>query len=56
VRVNVETTMLSLAFDPRRTPLVRLQSQLERKLASRKLILMPLRIMETPGDLAAVRR
>ena len=56
VRVNLETLTLSLAFDPKRVPLVKLQAQLERKLAARKLTLMPLRIMEAPGDLAAVRR
>ena len=55
VRVKVETLSVSLAFDPRRMPIARLQSALEKKLASRKLTLMPLRIMETPGDLASVR-
>ena len=56
VRVKVETLTLSLAFDPRRIPLAKLQSALDRKLAARKLALMPLRVMETPGDLTAVRR
>jgi hypothetical protein len=56
VRVNVETLTLSLAFDPVRTPLARLQNALEKKLAARKLTLMPLRILETPGDLASLRR
>jgi len=56
VRVKVETLTISLAFDPRRVRLLQLQSALEKKLASRRLTLMPLRIMETPGDLATVRR
>jgi len=55
VRVKVETLTISLAFDPGKAPLARLQSALEKKFASRKLTLMPLRIMETPGDLASVR-
>ena len=54
-RFATATSTLSLAFDPKRAPLGKLQSQLERKLAARKLTLAPLRIMETPGDLAAVR-
>ena len=56
VRVAVETLTLSLAFDPRQTSLVAVQSALEKKLAAKKLSLMPLRIMDRPGDLAAVRR
>ena len=55
VRVKLETLTLALAFDPGKAPLARLQAALEKKYASRKLTLMPLRIMETPGDLAAVR-
>lgn len=54
-RFATATSTISIAFDPKRAPLGKLQSQLDRKLASRKLMLMPLRIMETPGDLAAVR-
>ena len=56
IRVAVETLTLSLAFDPRQTSPVAVQSALEKKLAAKKLSLMPLRIMDSPGDLAAVRR
>lgn len=55
VRVNLETLTLGLAFDPKRVPLARLQSQLEKKLGAQKLTLMPLSIIEAPGDLAAIR-
>ena len=55
VRVNVETLTLALSFDPRRVRLVALQSELEKKLARQKLTLMPLRTIEAPGDLAAIR-
>ena len=54
VRVNVETLTLALSFDPRQVRLVGLQSALEKKLARQKLTLLPLRIIEAPGDLAAI--
>ena len=56
IRVAVKTLTLSLAFDPRQTSLAAVQAALEKKLAAKKLSLMALRIMDSQGDLAAVRR
>lgn len=55
-RVSLESQALSVAFDPRRTPLPRLQEALEKKLAARKISLAPLRIIERPGELKSVTR
>jgi hypothetical protein len=54
VRVSVETLTISLAFDPARTSLAKVQNALERKLAAKKLALMPLRVMDRPADLKVV--
>jgi len=56
VRLAVDTLTLAVAYDPRKTTLAALQSALDRKLAARKLTLMPLRIIDSPGELAAIRR
>lgn len=56
VRVSMEALTISFAFDPERAPLVKAQSALERKLAARKLSLMPLRVMDRPAELKAVSR
>jgi hypothetical protein len=53
VRVSVETTSMSVAFDPKRASLMAVQTALDRKLAARKLSLMPLRVIEGPGQLKA---
>ena len=55
-RVSVETATLSFAFDPQGAALARLHQVLEKKLAARKLSLMPLRVMEQPAELKAVKR
>ena len=55
VRLAMETATVSLAFDPRRTTLGKLQNALERRLSPLGLSLLPMRLMERPGDLAAVR-
>jgi hypothetical protein len=49
VRVSVESATLSIAFDPLRSPVAALQIALERKLASRKLSLMLLQVMDRPA-------
>jgi len=54
VRVSTGTLTISLAFDPARTSLVKVQNALERRLAARKLTLMPLRVMDRPADLRVV--
>jgi hypothetical protein len=57
VRVVPATLTLSYAFDPRRTSLAASQAALEKKLASRRLSLFPMRVIERAGELkeAAVR-
>ena len=55
-RVAVETATLSVAFDPARAPLVSVQAALDRKLAARKLSLMPLKIIDAPATLNTVKR
>lgn len=56
VRVAVDTSTISFAFDPRRTPLVAVQAALEKKFAAKKLSLMPLRIMDAVAELKTVNR
>jgi hypothetical protein len=55
VRLAMETATLALSFDPRRINLGRLQNALEQRLSPLGLSLLPMRVMERPGDLAAVR-
>ncbi len=55
-RVSVDTATLSVAFDPARSPMVAVQAALDRKLAARKLAVMPLRIIDAPAALKTVRR
>lgn len=50
VRVSVESATLSVAFDPQRAPVTKLQMALERKLATRKVSLMLLQVMDRPAD------
>ena len=54
VRVSVEAHTISLAFDPKSTSIAKVLAALEGKLASRKLALMPLRVMDRPAELKAV--
>ena len=49
-RVSVESATLSIAFDPLRSPVAALQIALERKLATRKISLMLLHVMDRPAD------
>ncbi len=56
VRVSMELGALAIAFDPRRTNLGVVQNVLERRLAAMDLSLLTLRVMDRPGDLAAVHR
>lgn len=56
VRVALETLTVSFAFDPRRSPLAALQTAMDRKLAAKRLSLMPLRIIDSPAELKTVRR
>ena len=48
--VSLESAALSVAFDPRRVPVVALQAALESRLAPRKNSLMLLKVMEQPAD------
>jgi len=56
VRISRETASLAVSFDPRRGNLAQVQESLDRRLASMKLTLLAIRVMDSPGDLAAVRR
>lgn len=55
-RVSVESASLSIAFDPRRVPFPAMQRTLERKLAAKKLSLLPLRVMDQPAEMKVVGR
>ncbi len=55
-RMSVESASLAVAFDPRRTSIVDLQKALERKLAAKKLSLLPLRVMDRPAGMNTVNR
>lgn len=52
VRISLESASLSVAFDPRRASFAQVQRALERKLESKKLTLLPLRVMEGPAKIA----
>jgi hypothetical protein len=56
VRISRETASLAVAFDPRRGHLANVQESLDRRLAAMGLSLLAMRVMDNPGDLAAVRR
>jgi hypothetical protein len=56
VRISPDLLTLSLAFDPRQVSLAQVMARLDRKLAARKLSLMPLRVMERAADLKTVKR
>jgi len=49
-RVSAESASLSVAFDPKRTPVAALQKDIERKLAGKGLTLMLLQVMDRPAD------
>lgn len=50
VRVSVESAALAVAFDPRRTPVVALQKDIERRLAAKNASLMLMQVLEKPTD------
>lgn len=52
-RVSLESAALSVAFDPRRVSYASLQRSLERKLAPKKLSLLPMRVMDQPARIKA---
>ena len=54
VRVSMELASLAIAFDPKRTGLAQVQKDLDRKLGALGLSLLAMRVMDSPGDLAAV--
>src|SRR4051812_38215939 len=56
VRVAVETFTISFAFDPKRAPLLTVQAAMDRKLRTHRLELMPLRTIESTGELKTVKR
>jgi hypothetical protein len=56
VRVALETLTVSFAFDPARSPLMAVQAAMDKKLAAKKLSLMPLRLIDSPAELKLVKR
>ena len=50
VRISVESASLSVAFDPRRTPVMGLQKDLERRLAGAKYSLVLMQVLRQPAD------
>jgi hypothetical protein len=54
VRVSLDTLTIAFAFDPKRTSLVAAQSALDKKLATRKVSLFPMRVIERPGELKEI--
>jgi hypothetical protein len=56
VRVSVESAALSVAFDPRRVSFAAVQKSLEKKLAPKKLSLLPMRVMDEPAKLKSASR
>jgi hypothetical protein len=56
VRVSVESAALSVAFDPHRTSFAAVQKSLEKKLAAKKLSLLPMRVMDEPAKLKSASR
>ena len=55
-RVSIEGHALSVAFDARRAPFASMHQALEKKLGVKKLTLLPLKVMERPAELTAVRK
>ena len=49
-RVSVESASLAVAFDPRRTTVVALQRDLERRMAAMRFSLMLMQVVEHPSD------
>jgi hypothetical protein len=56
VRISREAASLAVAFDPRRGNLATVLEVLDQRLAPMRLSLLAMRVMDSPGDLAAVRR
>jgi len=56
VRISREAASLAITFDPRRGNLAQVQESLDRRLAAMGLSLLAMRVMDSPGDLAAVRK
>jgi len=56
VRISRDVASLALSFDPRRADLATVQEILDRRLAAMGLSLLAMRVMNSPGDLAAVRK
>jgi len=56
VRIALETLTMSFAFDPKRAALATVQNSLDAKLASRKLSLFPMRVIERPAELKEIVR
>jgi len=56
VRVSVDSASLSVAFDPAVVSFGKLQRSMQKKLTPRGLTLLPLRVMDKPGELKTAAR
>jgi hypothetical protein len=56
VRISPDLLTLSLAFDPRHVLLAAIVERLDRRLSTRQLSVLLLRIMERPADLTSLKR
>jgi hypothetical protein len=56
VRISRDGASLAVSFDPRRGNLAKVQEILDRRLGATGLSLLAMRVMDSPCDLAAVRR
>ena len=54
VRLSTESAALSLAFNPKRISQAGLQKSMERKLNDKKVLVLPLRVMDAPATLKPV--
>lgn len=54
LRISLDSAALAVAFDPRRTSFSKLQKSLEKKLAAKKLSLLPLRVMDATASIKGV--
>ncbi len=56
VRVSIESAALSVAFDPATVSFGTLHRSVQKKLTPRGLALLPLRVMDRPGELKTAAR
>ena len=55
LRIAADRQTVSFAYDPARAKLGALHAGIEKKLAAARVSLLPLEVMERPGDLKAIK-